>query len=178
MRDGEDIDGAGMTPATVAETTAALLSAGQVIDLWSRLAALVTGMLILLLLTNRQSLYLVAGALLSLLGALGQFYYAARVAVDAQLFANWAKRWHMLSSVPNQAGRVADDLSSFDEVIGALSASRQRHPAMPSRDLPCRQGGALRLLRRQSACFAMQIGFLAASLASAFWLWQPAGLPS
>ena len=48
MRDSGDNDGATAPPVIVAETTAAILAAGTVIDGWSRLVALLAGMLILL----------------------------------------------------------------------------------------------------------------------------------
>ena len=175
MRDGENVDESIAQQVIVAETSAALLAAGTVIDRWSRLAALSAGMLMLLLLANRQPYQSVICALFSLLGALGQSYYAARVAIDAHLFACWAKRWHTRSGTLNHTPRVTDDLAVFDGVIDGLRGSSQQHRAAEPRDLGCRHRGAVQLLRRQSVCFAMQTLVLAISLASAFWLWQPSG---
>ena len=177
MHDGENDDESVARQVIVAETSAAILATGTVIDRWSRLLALLTGMLMLLLLADRQPYQSSICALLSLLGALGQAYYAARVAIDAHLFACWAKRWHTRSDTANHTHRITDDLAIFDGVIDGLRGSSQQHYPAEPRDLDCRQSGALRLLRRQSVCFAMQTLVFAISLASAFWLWQPLGTP-
>ena len=173
MSDGEDINGTAPPSVIVAETTASLLALGAVLDRWSRLIALLAGLLILLLLATQQPVLPEVCGILSLLAALGQAYYAARVTIDARLFDNWAKRWHTLVGTPNLSDHITADLTHFDQQIEGLRDTCNDRGLRQPRDLHARQRGALGLLRRQGVCLALQLLAFAGSLACAFWLWQP-----
>ena len=176
MRDSGDDDGTTVPPVIVAETTAAILAAGTVIDGWSRLVALLAGMLILLSLATEQPTLPVACGVLSLIGALAQLYCAARITIDARLFSSWARRWHTQASDPKLSDRIAADLAHFDGLIAGLRNACDEHRTQQPRGLRARQRGALELLRRQSVCLVLQLLAFVGSLASAFCLWHPFGM--
>jgi len=117
-------------PALIA---AALLRRGAMVHALS--CALTVGGIVLFVLVHRS--WPVAGAVVVL--GLAEFWLAARVAVDADLFASLAG---------------ADDLARFD-------AAMQRLGLMPAgkagRPIEARIAGALRLLKLQAALMLLQI---------------------
>lgn len=77
-------------------------------------------------------------ATLALIGGTAEFALAARIAFDADLFAALARR---------------TDLAGFDKAMTGLGLMS---PAKAGRPMTARAEGAMRLLRRQTACLAGQ----------------------
>ncbi len=95
----------------------------------------------------------VAWSLVAVVGVV-EWYYAARCAFDARVFAHWAQA---------PGGPDALRLSSFDRALVALGA---RGDAVSVRDLPSRAQGARGLLRSQSWCVLAQLVIAVAAVAA------------
>lgn len=78
-------------------------------------------------------------------------YWAVRVALDGELFASLAAR----------SATLAEDTQALDQALADL---RLQPPSAAPRSWESRGQGALRLLRRQTLCFALQTVLLLATL--------------
>ncbi len=144
------------TAANRALLAASTLALGRQIDLWS--LGLAAATLIVLFTPALETMTRIA--LLASLAAAGvQKFLALRTALDAGIFAFWARRW---SRNENDDG-VGRDLAAFDLAL------REQFPGMPpsaeTRSLEARITGAKRLLTKHSLVFSAQISLLAMALA-------------
>jgi hypothetical protein len=148
-----------MTPdlsrPTAAPWTAAIaavvLRRGAMIHALSRVLTVVAilGTAFVLLVRQPTPVWLATAAVMAVAGAI-EFWLAARVAIDADLFEALA--------------RHADDLDGFDQAmrdLGLLSAAKT------ARALPDRVRAAFRLLRLQGAALVVQVAVLLAGAACA-----------
>jgi hypothetical protein len=135
------------TPMQV-QAMAALLRQARIPAVISTLLA-ATALTVLLL--ALRDVPVMAGALLSLLGGLGQAYYAARIGFDRALLDG------LLATHPDAAPEPID---------AALQALGLRDAVSPTRAWPARWQGMRRLLRGQGVCVLLQ----ALTLLAALWL--------
>jgi len=143
------------SPPTAAPWTAviaaAVLRRGSMIHALSRVLTVVAilGAGFALLVRQPTPVWLASAVVTALAGAI-EFWFAARVAIDADLFEALA--------------RHADDLDGFDQAmrdLGLLSSAKT------ARALPDRVRAAFRLLKLQGAALVMQVAVL---LAGAAWV--------
>lgn len=128
--------------------TARLLERGRQIERLSdgiSLLALGFGLAPLLVVARHPAFIGMLCAALLILG-LAQKYHALRVALDAEL----------IGALANDAGRLSSRTRALDQALHELGLKR----ASQERDWLARCRGALRLLRWQGICFALQV-FLA-----------------
>lgn len=140
------------------QLVASLLRRGRLLDQLSSgltLLALALGLAPLIGAQVNPASAMLCG-LLVLLG-LAQKYWAVRVALDAELFAQLA----------GQPEQLADNTRQLDAALYSLGLQ----PANPvERPWPERCRGALRLLRLQVACLAAQILLAVAAVLAMPWL--------
>ncbi|MDG9883714.1 hypothetical protein CSV86_013220 [Pseudomonas putida CSV86] len=138
--------------------TARLLERGRQIERLSdgiSLLALGFGLAPLLLAPRHPGLTSTLCALLLILG-LAQKYHALRVALDAEL----------IGALANDAGRLGSRTRALDQALYELGLKR----GVAERDWLARCRGALRLLRRQGICFAVQVSLALSGLLILPWL--------
>ena len=145
--------------ASTAELTAATLALARPCQL------LGTGLLFLALsaaLLSPADPTFLACCALAVVAGLVEFHFALRSALDAQLFAGWARLWATDSTAPD------DTLRAFDASLTQLHGL-----ARPYRSVDERAAGALRLFRHQLLALAVE---LAAMLAAVAWRVIQAGM--
>lgn len=138
--------------------TAQLLARGRQIERLSdgiSLLALGFGLAPLLTAVRHPVLASSLCALLLVFG-LAQKYHALRVALDAELIA----------SLAGDAGRLGSRTRALDQALYELGLKRGGH----ERDWLARCRGALRLLRWQGICFAVQVSLALSGLLILPWL--------
>jgi len=138
--------------------TARLLERGRQIERLSdglSLLALAIGLAPLFIAPRHPALTGVLCALLLILG-LAQKYYGMRVALDAALIGGLA----------NDAGRLSSRTRALDQSLYELGLK----PAGRDRDWLSRCRGALRLLRGQAICLALQVALVLFGLLLLPWL--------
>lgn len=130
------------------------LSLGRIIDAAS-LTFTLLAMAALLWLETSPAIHL--ALMIGVLAGLAEKFFALRVAFDRHVFSDWAQRWEAADPAS-----PANDLAAFDACL-ATAGLRSINREEP-RPLDDRIRGALSLLKRQAALFALQSAALVAAI--------------
>ncbi len=137
--------GVGANKVVKASVVAGLLAIGVRFDIASVLLSLVACMLLVFYPLERLP---TAAICLMLVAGVVQQIIAMRTAFDQYIFASWAQQWR-IESVNADAEMV-----SFDQALADIGLLRNVNR---TRSLDERITGAVRLLRHQALCVAMQV---------------------
>lgn len=143
---------------------ASFLASGRTLDAWSRMLAVAA---LIGLWGSGQSASARGWLALSVALAALQAWWAWRVALDARIFARWARAWRQ----PDTRGvdGVTEDLRRFDRALADWLPGMAPDPASftgASRSLAARLSGARRLLGRQLLAGIAQALCLAGAVAA------------
>jgi len=131
--------------AVKASVVAGLLAIGVRFDIASVLLSLVACMLLVFYPLERLP---TAAICLMLVAGVVQQIIAMRTAFDQYIFASWAQLWR------TESVNTDDEMDSFDQALADIGLLPNVNR---TRSLDERITGALRLLRHQALCVALQV---------------------
>ena len=137
--------GGGANKAVKASVVAGLLAIGVRFDIASVLLSLAACMMLVIYPLEVRS---IAAICLMLVAGVVQQIIAMRTAFDQYIFASWAQQWR-IESVNADA-----EMASFDQALADIGLLRNVNR---TRSLDERIAGAMRLLRHQALCVALQV---------------------